>query len=99
LNAQKHASHPAHQELYREMAIKWLAFAAEAESEEGEVSLVLLLWEYVSLPPVGPNRRAQEGERAAASAAAEAKRKAIAEARKIVAGDADYTDKFAIWIS
>jgi hypothetical protein len=42
------------------------------------------------IPPMGPNRRAQDRERAAARAAAEAKRaeaerKAIAEAERIVA--------------
>ena len=28
--------HPTYQDLYRDLAIKWLALAAEAESEQGE---------------------------------------------------------------
>jgi hypothetical protein len=48
------------------------------------------MWLTRCLPPMGPNRRAQDRERAAAEAAArakraEAERKAITEAQKIVA--------------
>jgi hypothetical protein len=30
--------HPGYQEFYRDLAIKWLALAAEADSEQGEAA-------------------------------------------------------------